>query len=606
MASEKKEKIRSFLQKNGFETLAILLILAVLAVFAVQKEGFHQDELISYEFANAEFNPWIVPIQPQGRLAKFVQNELRGETLAQTISNGIYIVTDVLQNRGESLLLSYTADVYEEPVWIVRQTFEDYMTVNGTDAFNLFSVYFNVKSDNHPFLHFLALHLVSSIFQGKISALFGCGINICFCLGTLLLLLKCSRYLGELLFAEGEDKAFYVRLLGLLTILSYGLSCGAVATILLIRMYGMLTFFCVCLFWLHVKKWQEGGFLAKNKRLILVTVFGFWTQYFFLFYCLILAAVTALLLFVQKRHGELLRYIGSMVTAAFIGVLGFPFAISHILSSGRGVEAISNLSAGLAGLSERLLSFGGILFNRTPLFVLLFLLVGLEMCLPKKKHAADAALQEQSAAMEEPAIARPQAATFEKRSLLALLLLPPFGYFLLASRMSPYLVDRYIMPLFPFVCLAGVLFLFLLLPGLAVQRKRGLSLAMTGVLLAYSIGALLTYDGAYLYTGYDEQLSLAEAYAAYPCICVYEGSGYYENILEFMVYEETLLVTFSELEERQDKASIEALDAVVVLVKDIVDTDAVTRLLEEQYGLTCAETLLAEGVHGDWIGLFVR
>ena len=38
------------------------------------------DELLSFELANGEFNPWIVPTQPQGRLAKFVENEIRGES----------------------------------------------------------------------------------------------------------------------------------------------------------------------------------------------------------------------------------------------------------------------------------------------------------------------------------------------------------------------------------------------------------------------------------------------------------------------------------------------------------------------------------------------
>ncbi len=41
-------------------------------------------------------------------------------------------------------------------------------------------------------------------------------------------------------------------------------------------------------------------------------------------------------------------------------------------------------------------------------------------------------------------------------------MVPVAGYFLLASRMSPYLVDRYIMPLFPFVALLLALLLCLL------------------------------------------------------------------------------------------------------------------------------------------------
>ena len=39
------------------------------------------DELLTFELANAEFTPWIVTTQPVGRLEKFVQNEIYGDTV---------------------------------------------------------------------------------------------------------------------------------------------------------------------------------------------------------------------------------------------------------------------------------------------------------------------------------------------------------------------------------------------------------------------------------------------------------------------------------------------------------------------------------------------
>ena len=63
------------------------------------------DEWISFEMANAEYNPWVVPNQPQGRLAKFVQNEIYGDTFKETAGNLIAEVKDVIVNRGNSKLL---------------------------------------------------------------------------------------------------------------------------------------------------------------------------------------------------------------------------------------------------------------------------------------------------------------------------------------------------------------------------------------------------------------------------------------------------------------------------------------------------------------------
>ena len=146
------------------ELLAVILCLGIMCVGVSFKEGYHMDELLSFELANARYNPWIVPTQPEGRLAKFVREEIQGDSFPETVSNLTETVKDVLQNRGNSKLLSYKADVYEEPVWISAEQFRDYVTVDGDDAFDYLSVYFNVKDDNHPPVHFMLLHTMSSLF----------------------------------------------------------------------------------------------------------------------------------------------------------------------------------------------------------------------------------------------------------------------------------------------------------------------------------------------------------------------------------------------------------------------------------------------------------
>ena len=142
-------RIKSFLKANKWRIVVLFVVLLVQCVFISQKEGYHMDEILSFQLGNAEYNPWIVPTQPEGRLAKFIHNEIDGETFGETVGNVVATVKDVLENKGESKLLSYTADVYEEPVWIGRETFTDYVMVDAADDFNYLSVYFNVKDDNH-------------------------------------------------------------------------------------------------------------------------------------------------------------------------------------------------------------------------------------------------------------------------------------------------------------------------------------------------------------------------------------------------------------------------------------------------------------------------
>ena len=105
------------------------------------------DELLTFELGNAEYNPWIVPTQPVGRLAKFMQQEIYGDSVGETLENIKNTVVDVLQNRGESKILTYQADVYEQPVWITGEQFHDYITVGERDAFNYLSVFY---AGTHP------------------------------------------------------------------------------------------------------------------------------------------------------------------------------------------------------------------------------------------------------------------------------------------------------------------------------------------------------------------------------------------------------------------------------------------------------------------------
>lgn len=449
--------------KWGAEIAAVVLCIVLLGVLVCQKEGFHMDELLSFELSNAEFNPWIVPTQPEGRLAKFVRNEIDGDSLGETLGNFAAVVEDVVRNRGGSKLLTYKADVYGEPVWITGEQFLDYITARKGDAFNYLSVYFNVKDDNHPPLHFMLLHTVSSIFRGKACPWMGCAINLAAVAAVLVLLIRLGRMLAE---ALGLGR--YSRQAGLLCALLYGLSCGAAATVLLIRMYAMLTLWCVALLYVIVKKWRDRSFDRHNKGLIAVTLLGFWTQYFFLFYCVLLAAVALILLLSKKRIREFWCLVRSFAIAAVIGVAAFPFAIADVFSSGRGVEALENLSRGLSGYGQRIAAFWGILWDKALSPGLWIVLAAsavacLFSAIRRRKEVPRAALKPCAKMPANPAAMEAENKPAGKGAYLSMLLIPMAGYFLLAARMSPYLVDRYIMPLFPLAALAcGVFLLYAL------------------------------------------------------------------------------------------------------------------------------------------------
>lgn len=568
------------LKKYRGQAAALLCLAVVLCCFAFRKEGYHMDELLSFELSNAEYNPWIVPTQPVGRLAKFMKEEIEGDTLGETLANLADTALDVLENRGESKLLQYRADVYPEPVWIEAEAFREYLTTGKGDRFNYFSVYFNVKDDNHPPLHFMLLHTMSSLFPGVIVPFLGCFINILAILGSAALIFA----LGALLEEGGILPAGWGEVWGICAGLFYGLSSGGIATALLIRMYGVMSFFCVALFYLQMRKWIRGSFSEGNRLLAAVTVLGFLTQYFFLFYCIALFGVTAVLLILEKRYRELKAYTLTMVCAGAAGVALFPFSVQDVLSSGRGQEALQNLGRGFSGYGERLWAFGRILLERcfgSPAAGLaaLLLLLAAWVILGRRLEKGGA-----------------------KGRVWILLLVPAGCYFLLAARMSPYLVDRYIMPLFAFAAMAVTL-LWVRLAGLLGGRPY-IALLPVAVFVIFQTAG---YDGEYLYQGYEKQEAVAVQYGELPCVCVYDGAGYYENLIEFTRYERTLLTTLPQLGERQDISGGNWPEQLVVLRKGNVEEKQMLDVFAG-YGWEVREVLLEgeESVYGDTLYLCGR
>lgn len=572
----------------------LALVLLVGCFFISRKEGYHMDELLSFELANAEFTPWIVTTQPEGRLEKFVKNEIYADSFGETCANIVENVKDVLKNRGASKMLSYQADVYEEPVWISAQQFRDYITTDSRDNFNYLSVYFNVKDDNHPPLHFMALHTVSSVFQGRISPWMGCCINLVLILGICALLMKiCSEFLGQ-----PEETGWAVCAL-------YGFSMAGIATLLLIRMYAMLTFFCVAALYLHMKKGKSGRWKDHNKLLIFVTVCGFLTQYYFVIFMLFLAGVTAVFLWKTEKK-NLFYYSRSMGISAVLGLCIFPFSILDVLYSERGVESVQNLGGGFSGLGERLVNFLYIIKEQVfggsvGLGIFLLVMTAAFVCWLLVKLGQDSELTKVKKKEQE----KRRKLNVDLRWHYCMVCVPCIGYFLVVVKIAPYYADRYLMPVFP---------LLALLVGVALSRSldflKGYLKAFghRGVLMVLALLLVLPnlnmVTPAYLYEGYGWQEWMSKEYGDRACLCVYEGVGYYQNLVEFTNYKETLMVTKEELLGRSHDDVLEEENELVVLMKNNIDQAAVEEYLAEEYGFVPAAYLIRESVHEDVVRLF--
>ncbi len=526
------DKIKNY----GVRMIIICLSMLFLCFYIAKKEGFHVDEVLSFQVGNSEFTPWIMPAQPVGRLAKFVEEHIEGQTIGETIKNIAFIAKDTFQNRGNSIVAAYKADVYEAPVWISREHFKGYLECDREDAFNLLSVYYNAKDDIHPPLYYMTVHLMCSLFQGEITVWHGCVINMA-ALAVTLWLLGC---IGDMIFLR---KSSTIALMIL-----YAFSTGIIATALWVRMYALLTLWLVWLLYVHIRKvtgYRQDGFLRVNKSgrakwigsfgVLIATLVTFWTNYFGLFYLIPLAACTFFLLLKEKRTRECLAYVRTMVTAAVIGLACFPFAVSDVFNSAFGSVVLSQLEDGIADYVSRLMKFGEIVGENVAGgmgFLLAAFLVPLAFAVYGRIKKTDA---------------KEKMYMSGKRWSVLLCVVPTIVFYLLDAKMSPHFVERYFMPVFPMMALLLVLAWERgLLHILREKTYDVVCVALACVLLIVQVPHR-DWEEDYFRRGYKEQLAIAERYEEYPMVCMYAGYSLYENILELQKHEHSILVQEHEL-----------------------------------------------------------
>ena len=207
--------------------LAVLaLVLAVCLHFCLWKSGMFIDEIYTYGLANSHFMPFI--------------------------------------GHGEH-------DRIQEQI-ITREDFFDYLAVTDSEpGFDAASVYYNQVQDVHPPLYYWILNFCSTLARGQFSKWIGLIPDLLIYLGLLLLLYA----LGMELF---ENRLIAAGIAAL-----YGFSQVGLSTMLMIRMYVLMTLFTVLLALLVVRELRTPS--GKKELGIGLTIFaGLMTQYYFVFY----------------------------------------------------------------------------------------------------------------------------------------------------------------------------------------------------------------------------------------------------------------------------------------------------------------------------------
>ncbi len=221
--------------------------------------------------------------------------------------------------------------------WYDADYFRNAVIADGSERFNVKMVIENQAMDTHPPLYYLFLNLVCSVFGGHFSKWFGIGLNIFFMLFTALGLYLVLQY-----FIRNRPLS-----LALCTI--FGCSFLSVSMVLFIRMYVLMMALVLLQVRYHLYLYDkltatEDMTYRKNlwtyAVLILFTLAGSLTHYYFILCQGLLSATLVIFLAFRRQNKNILRYGMTMAASAVIYICLYPAVLNHLFFKYRGRDAV--------------------------------------------------------------------------------------------------------------------------------------------------------------------------------------------------------------------------------------------------------------------------
>ena len=444
--------------KRGWALLlALVLIGCVCLLFASRKQGMFIDEIYTYGLSNSSYAPFL--------------SDVKGGSIEHTV--------------------------------ITREELLDYVSVLGGEGFDVGSVYYNQVHDVHPPLYYWLFNLVSTLAKGSFSKWPALALDGLLYLGCVVLLYALVRKLGGGRYVAAAAAALY------------GLSVIGLSTMIMIRMYVLLTLLTVTLMYFIADLMLS--FRPRTCVFIGLTLLaGLLTQYYFVFYAFFLCAAYVIWALAKKQYKALAWFVPCALIGALSLLLVFPAALDHLFSGKlvSGENAVDNLRT-FSQYPARLRTFLSFVTHglKAAIFTALACLVALCVCFPRLR-----------------------AARREGRLTLDWLvfILPALVTFVLVAVISPVDEARYIYNLIPAFVLAVAFLLYML--DAALAGKGITDRLRAGAFLVIACLALWEARCAppdYLYPEHAEYNALLAERAGDPC--VYFTDEHFEPITESLI-----------------------------------------------------------------------
>lgn len=449
--------------------LVLVMVCGVCLLFSTRKQGMFIDEIYTYGLSNSSYHPFLCT------------------------SGDRYGVI--------------------EHATVTRQEFLDYVSVNGDEGFDFGSVYYNQVNDVHPPLYYWLFNIASTFAKGTFSKWTGLILDGLIYLGCVAMLYALVLKLGG-----GKYNAAATAVL-------YGLSTIGLSTMIMIRMYVLLTLLTVVLMYFIADLMRQ--FRPRTCLFIGLTLLaGLLTQYYFVFYAFFLCAAYVLRALIKREYRALAWFIPCALLGALSMLAVFPAALKQLfaedlVSGGSAMENLKNTAL----YTARLRAFFGFARHglKAAIYTGLICVGGICGIFPQV-----------------------QKASFDHRFNWdwLVLLLPAYVTFVLVAVISPVDEPRYIYNLIPAFVLTVSFLLYLLENTLGERTLPGFARAFAFLAIAcLALWQARTVPPDYLYPEHAEYNAALAQHADDPCVLFAEPEDAFMPMTEGLIQ----LLTFPEV-----------------------------------------------------------
>lgn len=417
--------------------------------------------------------------------------------------------------------------------WHSSEYYQDYLSISDDEAFDIIGVYNSIKSDVHPPLYYILLHVMCSIFKDftKWSEI---ALNLLFFVVTSIILYAISRKVIQ----SGWGQ--------LVPNLIYGFSVGAVTTAVFGRMYMQLTCATLLFVYLHVLLIEEVKVKEKLTKKIWIgilgtTIFGVLTQYYFLIFAFFLCACIWLFFVLNKKINVTIEYTITMFLGLLSSLAIWPYMYKQVFGGYRGDEAFENLKS--VSVFSYLRDFIKLISNAlfagklkiVSFFLIILILIGFFLhifqveCLSSEMGRFHIEISKKKIQKINIVVTE----QFFRCFFIFVALVLDIA---VIAKISPYRSDRYILNIYPIAILVLVVFVINLCEW--ITKKQGVKLLCFIVMLVITIDGYFGAGVGYLYKGTGEKLEIAKSYADLPVILLTENNARFTSCNEAIYFQD--------------------------------------------------------------------